>query len=78
MEKEYVDSCFLEENYLLGVVINILFKLFENYVVEENLKISEEKFCLFFENIMDVYFMFIMEGNLYEVSLLIFNYLGYI
>ncbi|GGF22224.1 hypothetical protein GCM10011518_34260 [Flavobacterium limi] len=77
MEKEHVDSCFPEENHLLGAVINILSKSFENHVAEENLKISEEKFRSFFENIMDVYFMSTMEGNLYEVSPSIFNYLGY-
>jgi PAS domain S-box-containing protein len=77
MEKEQVDSCFPEENHLLGAVVNILSKSFENNVAEENLKISEEKFRSFFENIMDVYFMSNMEGELFEVSPSIFDYLGY-
>jgi PAS domain S-box-containing protein len=66
-----------EEIDLLGAIANILSKSFENHVAEENLKISEEKFRSFFENIMDVYFMSTMEGNLYEVSPSIFDYLGY-
>ncbi|WP_281310078.1 PAS domain S-box protein [Flavobacterium flavigenum] len=76
-EKEYPNNYLPEENHLLGSIVNILSKSFENHVAEENLKISEEKFRSFFENIMDVYFMSNMDGELYEVSPSIFNYLGY-
>ncbi|CAD0009886.1 PAS domain S-box protein [Flavobacterium chungangense] len=76
-EKECVDSYLPEEMDLLGAIANILSKSFENHFAEENLKISEEKFRSFFENIMDVYFMSTLEGDLYEVSPSIYDYLGY-
>ncbi|HEX8013669.1 MAG TPA: MASE1 domain-containing protein, partial [Flavobacterium sp.] len=76
-EKECVDNYLPEEMDLLGAIANILSKSFENHLAEENLKISEEKFRSFFENIMDVYFMSTLEGDLYEVSPSIYDYLGY-
>lgn len=66
-----------EQIDLIGAITNILSKSFENHFAKENLKISEEKFRSFFENVMDVYFISSPEGNLYEVSPSIINYLGY-
>ncbi|WP_163397263.1 PAS domain S-box protein [Flavobacterium fluviatile] len=77
LEKHHSDSCLPEEDHLLGSIVNILSKSFENHVAEENLKISEEKFRSFFENVMDIYFMSNMKGQLFEVSPSIFDYLGY-
>nr|WP_294932717.1 PAS domain S-box protein [uncultured Flavobacterium sp.] len=75
-EKEH-SNYLPEEIHLLGAIANILSKSFENYFSEENLKISEEKFRSFFENVMDVYFISSIEGDLYEVSPSILDYLGY-
>ena len=76
-QEEYTVSCSPEEIDLLGAIANILSKSFENHFAEENLKLSEEKFRSFFENVMDVYFISSLEGELYEVSPSIFDYLGY-
>ena len=76
-EEEDATTYLPEEIHLLGAIANILSKSFENHFAEENLKISEEKFRSFFENVMDVYFMSSLEGDLFEVSPSIFDYLGY-
>ena len=76
-QEEFDNSYLPEEIVLLGAIANILSKSFENHFAEENLKVSEEKFRSFFENVMDIYFMSSIEGNLYEVSPSIFEYLGY-